>query len=203
MSQDFEDELSPQERQAFEALPREKVPSSLLEERVVQSLKQSGLLRPDRKHWRLSAPRIGMAVAASLLFFVLGGAAAMKWLSSPPQKTNAPEFMLVLRQTPEQSKHGSAEEELRIAKEYGNWARQLTEQGVLADGEKLKDEARILSVVDGRPVASASPVDQNRMGIAGYFLIKAQDYEQAIKVAESCPHLKYGGMIEVRQIDRF
>jgi hypothetical protein len=203
MNQDFEDELSPQERLAFEALPREKAPSSLLEERVVRSLKQTGLLRPERKLWRPSVPRLGLAVAASLLFFVLGGAAALKWLAGPPPKTNAPEFMLVLRQAPEQSKHGSAEEELRIAKEYGNWARKLTEQGVLADGEKLKDEARILSVVDGRPVASTNPVEQNRMGIAGYFLINAQDYEQAIKVAASCPHLKYGGMIEVRQIDRF
>ncbi len=202
MNQDFEDELKPEEREALAALPREKVPPSVLEERVVHSLRQSGLLSPPRKLRRFSASQVGMAVAASLLFFI-SGAAAMKWFSTSSQKSNSPEFMLVLRRNPERGKHGSAEEELRIVKEYGNWARRLTQEGVLADGEKLKDQVRILSNVDGRPVASEPAVDLSRANIAGYFLIKAQNYEQAIKVAESCPHLKYGGTIEVREIDRF
>ncbi|MCI0556474.1 MAG: hypothetical protein L0287_36490 [Anaerolineae bacterium] len=29
----------------------------------------------------------------------------------------------------------------------------------------------------------------------------ARDSEEAIRIAESCPHLKYGGRIEVRRID--
>ena len=38
--------------------------------------------------------------------------------------------------------------------------------------------------------------------IAGYFLLTARDYEQAVRVAHDCPLLKYGGTVEVRQIQR-
>ncbi|HKO98440.1 MAG TPA: hypothetical protein VJU86_15695 [Pyrinomonadaceae bacterium] len=202
MNQKFDDELTEEERQAFAGLPRERVPPSQLEERVVHALNQSGMLSPRGKARRGNAVRIAMALAASLLFFVLG-AAAMRWYSKQSPAKSSPEFMLVLRQTSAQSRHGSAKEELRIAREYGNWARQLSQQGVPVDGEKLKEESRILSVVDGRPVASENALDLNRASIAGYFLIRAQSYEQAIKFAESCPHLKYGGSIEVRELDRF
>ena len=201
MNQEFEDELSPEERLAFDSLPREKVPPSSLEERVVQSLKQSGLISTSQKPRRLNASHVAMGVAAALLFFILG-ATVTKWFSGRSQPAISPDFMLVLRQNREQSLHRPAEETLRLVKEYGNWARQLGHQGVLADGEKLKDEVRVLSVVDGRTVASNNPADLRQANIAGYFLIKAQNYEQAIRVAESCPHLKYGGTIEVREIDR-
>ncbi len=204
MNQEFDDELSEEERQVFAGLPREKVPPARLEDRVVQSLKQAGVLSPPKKFIRSNAVRIGMAVAASLLFFVLG-AAVMRWWSRPVQTSDLPEFMLVLRQTRAQDQQRTAEESLRIAKEYGNWARQLSRQGVPVDGEKLKDEARTLRMVDGRPTGSdeINRADAGRATIAGYFLIKATGYEHAVKIAEGCPHLKYGGTIEVREIDRF
>jgi hypothetical protein len=31
--------------------------------------------------------------------------------------------------------------------------------------------------------------------------VTAKDYDEACQVAESCPHLRYGGRIEIRQID--
>jgi hypothetical protein len=39
--------------------------------------------------------------------------------------------------------------------------------------------------------------------IAGYFLLPASDYDHAITIAKTCPHLKHGGTIEIRQIERF
>ncbi len=201
MNEEFENELSPEERQAFDRLPREKVPPAFLEDRVVQSLKQSGLISRPENTRRFNSSHIGVAVAASLLFFFLG-VAVTKWLAGPTASSNSPEFMLVLRQS-DSSEQLSREEELRLAKEYGAWARQLSDQGLVTDGEKLKDERRFLSVVDGQTVTSENPNDLNRSNIAGYFLIKAQSYEQAIQIAGSCPHLKAGGTIEVREIDRF
>ena len=203
MNEEFETELSAEERQAFDRLPREKIPPSLLEERVVQSLKQSGLISHTQNPRRWKSLRIGGAIAASLLFFFLG-AAVTRWFFSPTSAStsNSPEYMLVLRQTGS-SEQRSREEELRSAREYGAWARGLNQQGVLTDGEKLKDETRVLSVIDGRTVTSENPAEPGRSYIAGYFLIKARSYEEAIKVAESCPHLKAGGTVEVREIDRF
>jgi hypothetical protein len=200
MNTESDAQLSLEERQAFDDLPREKAPPPLLEDRVVQSLQHSGLIRSGPNFSSLHATGVGLAVAASLLFFVLG-VLFMKWFSPSAPTNTSPDFMLVLREN--QATHASREEELRIAKEYGSWARELMGRGVLSDGEKLMDEARTLTLVDGRLLISKAETNQRDAGIAGYFLIKAQNYEQAMKIAESCPHLKYGGTIEVRQIDRF
>jgi hypothetical protein len=62
MSRD--DELTPREREALKALPRERMPGRLLEERTVQALRQRGLLRA-RRSW--TPVRVGMAMAAGLM----------------------------------------------------------------------------------------------------------------------------------------
>ncbi len=195
MSQDFEDELGAEERQALGRLVREKTPPPALEERVVEALKSAGVLRPRRRSvWSSSAPRAALAVAASLLFFVLGALAGARWVSKPEQ-SDAPQFMLVLRSAPEQSGPLALEEITRRVREYGDWAGRLRQQGVRVEGERLAREARFLR-------GAASENESDAEVIAGYFLIEARDYEQAVKLAEGCPHLKYGGTIEVRQIAR-
>lgn len=203
MSQEFEDEISAEERRSLDRLVREKMPPPALEERVVETLKRSKLIRPSQSIWGLRAPRIGLAIAASLLFFVLGTLAGAKWVSQPERKSNAPEFMLVLRSASEQSQALSSEEVKERVREYGNWAGQLRQQGMRVDGERLRREARILRRTDERALTTENRSDTSTETIAGYFLIEARDYEQAVKIAEGCPHLKYGGIIEVRQIDRF
>lgn len=197
MNQESEDQQSQEERQAFAGLPREKVPPSLLEERVVQSLKQARLLKSAGKPWGRSRS-VGLAVAASLLFFILG-AAAMKWFSRPAPRSNAPKFMLVLNENPAQVAI-PRETELKFAKEYGNWARRLSQRGVFVDGEKLKSDAPVVRIVNGHSAALQNGSSEK---IAGFFLISATNYQEAVKIAETCPHAKYGGTIEVREIDQF
>jgi hypothetical protein len=38
--------------------------------------------------------------------------------------------------------------------------------------------------------------------VRGMFSIKADSAEQARKIAESCPHLKHGGKIVIRPIEK-
>ena len=37
--------------------------------------------------------------------------------------------------------------------------------------------------------------------VGGYFQIRAASYEEAVEIAEGCPHLEFGGSIEIREID--
>src|SRR5512134_1333353 len=69
-----ENELTPEERTAFEALPREREPSRLVEERTVAELRERGLLRRARGS---GASRIlrATAAAAAIAVFVGGFAA--------------------------------------------------------------------------------------------------------------------------------
>ena len=37
--------------------------------------------------------------------------------------------------------------------------------------------------------------------IGGLFTIKAADYDEAVEISKECPHLKYGGRVELREIE--
>jgi len=78
IDQDTDDELTPSEREAFAALPRERIPPAALEERVVEALRAEELLghgarRPDRRP-RPFGPWMAAAVAAGLALFASGTA---------------------------------------------------------------------------------------------------------------------------------
>lgn len=75
-----ENELTPEERMAFQRLPREAEPSRILEERIVSSLREEGILGAARARqarrgsgglW-LRPWMAGAAVAASLALFTTG-----------------------------------------------------------------------------------------------------------------------------------
>src|SRR4029077_18231397 len=70
MSDEQDDEMTPELAAALRGLRRELAPSDLLEERVVRTLKVRNLLRPQRS-WGRSL-RWAAAVAAALLLFFSG-----------------------------------------------------------------------------------------------------------------------------------
>ncbi len=74
--------LTPQERAAFDALPREADPGRLLEERTVQALWERGLLghRATARH-PLSKLVVAMGIAASIALFV-SGLAIGQWIGT-------------------------------------------------------------------------------------------------------------------------
>lgn len=77
--------------------------------------------------------------------------------------------------------------------EYSQWAEDLHEKGQLTAAEKLTDDVYHL----GSPT---SP--QPSHPATGYFIIQAADLDEAKKIANSHPHLKYNGGIELRPIEK-
>ena len=88
-------ELTPEERRALDELPAERTPSDFLEERVVRSLRDRGLLRRERvRILELTRSRVAAAVAACLLLAVAGFAVG-RWTSpstaqGPPEPSALP-----------------------------------------------------------------------------------------------------------------
>jgi hypothetical protein len=76
------DELTPAERAAFAALPRETPVSDVAEERAVQALRARGLLGAPRRLVRLRWTRRLLQVAAGLMLF-LGGLLVGRRLGPP------------------------------------------------------------------------------------------------------------------------
>ena len=76
------DDLTPQEKKTLETLPKERVPSAFLEERVVRTLRRRGELRPaSRRNIEITNKRLMGAVAACMAFVVCGFAMGL-WANS-------------------------------------------------------------------------------------------------------------------------
>jgi hypothetical protein len=90
---------------------------------------------------------------------------------------------------------------MRVIQEYGAWAKKMREEKRFAGGEKLTDDAgKVLRNKGGKIVVTDGPYAETKEVVGGYFAITAKDYAEACEIARECPHLKYGGRVEVREI---
>jgi hypothetical protein len=198
MTEDRERDLGEAEIEALSSL-RSEPPPPELEDRVVRALRVRGLLRgrsPHRGRWRLAAG----GLAASLLSFLVGVAAGVRFSSPGPPRAGARYLLLLYEGTGYQSPAPGKERER--AGEYGEWARRLRESGNLVAGEELKQGEEAL----GPPLVSDSPGNLHpeprpRENLGGYFIISAADGEEARSIASTCPHLRHGGRIVIRRIN--
>ncbi len=116
--------------------------------------------------------RSWLQAAAAVVLLVLGFAAG-RW--EPPPSARS--FALVLYDSPATSGASHVEE-------YIAWSR----NDFVLGGHELGSEQRVL----GTPTR----------GVGGFFIIAADSLERATEIARTCPHVRYGGTIEVREIVR-
>ena len=84
------------------------------------------------------------------------------------------------------------------ADHFPDVATPLVELGVAAD-----DPRAIASVArDGQVRVTDGPYSETKEVLGGYYIIEAGSYDQAIERSRDCPHLEYGGTIEVREVDK-
>lgn len=142
-----------------------------------------------------------VALLAAVLVFgaVLGYGGSLMRGASAPARVNAatdsvPQFLLLLYDNGPSptATPVSAERIQAIVAEYSAWAGRLADAGQLVSAEKLSDDPP--QWLGG----SVSTADGAMVG--GFFLIRARDLSEARRIAEGCPHLKYGGRIELRPI---
>lgn len=112
------------------------------------------------------------------------------------------EYMLILHETPSDFAGASVEEIQRIIREYVAWKEKIEAEGRFAGSNKLADEGgRHLTMRDGQLRVTDGPYVEAKEVMGGYFIVRASSYEEAVEIARTCPHLKYGGRIEVRQVE--
>jgi hypothetical protein len=110
-------------------------------------------------------------------------------------------FMLLLHQDLNRPPLGSPDEYLARTKTYMAWTDKIRAEGRHKAGQKLTDDpGKVIRQAGGRVTVTDGPYAESKEVVGGYYMITAKDYEEACRVAEGCPHLLYGGRIEVRQI---
>lgn len=149
------------------------------------------LERQSRPAWRTAGLRAAGA-AALLVVGALAGRALGGARTAPPVAADSAYLLLIRGDEPDRRVP-----EARLVAEYGAWARTLAAQDRLIGAEKLADDG-------GRWVGgdSAAPGARARTPISGFFLVRAGGYDEAVALARGHPHVAYGGIIEVREVDR-
>jgi hypothetical protein len=111
-------------------------------------------------------------------------------------------FILLLHESPLALDGLSPEEIQNVIEEYTAWRREIEAQGRLVGGEKLEDgSARQLVSNNGRVEVTDGPFAEAKEVLGGFFLITAEDWAEAEELSKGCPHLRFGGRIELRRID--
>jgi hypothetical protein len=113
-----------------------------------------------------------------------------------------PDFILLLHRPAAAPPAFSPSEAAAVTKEYLGWGDRLRAEGRIKAGQKLTNDAgRVMRSAAGRVMVTDGPYAESKELLGGFFVLAAGDYDEACRIAETCPHFKYGGSIEVRQID--
>jgi hypothetical protein len=111
------------------------------------------------------------------------------------------QFMLVLYEKPGDFASMSPDQIQKVIEKYSTWGENLGAAGKMVAGHKLtEDGGRRLSRSGGKVSAVDGPYAEAKEVVGGVYLLRAKDYDEAVELASSCPHLEFG-RIEVRQID--
>lgn len=145
-----------------------------------------------------------LAIAAAVLIAALAGYGTASWAArrSLPVTASATDtsshFLLLLHENESMHVPDTPEAQAGLVAEYRAWAQGLSARGELVVAEKLSDERSpwLGTVADG------STSDRSGDHVSGFFVIRAPDLAAARRIAEECPHLRYGGRIELRAIER-
>lgn len=112
-----------------------------------------------------------------------------------------PKFMITVRSEPGGDDDLSPEEIQQIIERYHAWGMRLAEQNRLVLGEKLRDDTGrvVRGAAGGGMAVTDGPFAEGKEVVGGFWIIVADDVDDALDAVSSHPHLG-NGSIEVREI---
>jgi hypothetical protein len=114
------------------------------------------------------------------------------------EQTTRSEYLLLFRGTHWDA--GLSPEEIqKVMGRWTEWFERIAQKGKMQGANPLRDEGKIVSGKNGRLVADG-PFAESKEAIGGYFLVQADDLNEALEMAKACPALEYGVTVEVRPV---
>jgi len=112
------------------------------------------------------------------------------------------EYMLLLYDSPTGAPDLSPEEMQRIIEKYQAWSEKLRSADRYVGGSKLTDgDGRVVRRDDDGVRVLDGPYSETKEVVGGYMAIRADSYQEAVELCRDCPHLGFGGTIEIREIE--
>jgi hypothetical protein len=108
------------------------------------------------------------------------------------------DYMLLFRGT-DWDKGLSPEQLQKVVSNWYAWFDGLIKEGKAVSGHPLKNEGKTVSGKNGRTIADG-PFAESKEAIGGYFYLQVENEQEALAIAQQCPGLEYGCMVEVRPV---
>lgn len=175
-----EEDLSPKEKKIFSSLSRHAAHDRVLEGRIVDQLRKEGLIAAASSKMKITL-RLAAIVVFGIGLFLFGA-----FYSSSFKEESSYNYILLLSNSEQMFTNDPTSGRFE---EYGRWSRGIQKQGISITGEKLSAS----KVTIGSPETTASI-------FTGFFLVSVSSEAEAVRLAGTCPHVKYGGAIEIRKI---
>jgi len=116
-------------------------------------------------------------------------------MSTPTEKSD---YLLLFRGT-NWDKGLSPEQIQKVVTDWYAWFERLKQEGRCSGGHPLKNDGKIVSGKKGRTVADG-PFAESKEAVGGYFYLHVADEAEAIAIAQQCPGLDHGAVVEVRPV---
>jgi hypothetical protein len=111
--------------------------------------------------------------------------------------TQKSDYMLLFRGT-NWDKGLSPEQIQKVVSDWYAWFERLKQEGRCIGGHPLQNSGKMVSGKN-RQVADG-PFAESKEAIGGYFYLQVADEAEAIAIAQQCPGLDYGAVVEVRPV---
>lgn len=194
-----EKELTPQEKALLDHPDQRAELPPHLYTKIVQAMKTEALLRTPRPLLALSLQGILTATLALVVVAGLGYWAGKATLPAAvpiaAAETGKAKFILLVH-----NDDVPAADPMQQVKEYSAWLGNIRAERV-ADGEHLHANGWVLSKAEtGNVKVDSKNEFPGRQEVGGYFTFEAESPDEAVRIAQTCPHLNYKGTLELRQI---
>lgn len=111
--------------------------------------------------------------------------------------TTTSEYLILFRNTG-WDQGLSPEEMQKIMSEVRVWFERLAQAGKLKAAQPLSAMGRLVSGKEARTVDG--PFAESKETIGGYLLLRVEQFEEAVAIAQTWPLLPYGSTAEVRPV---
>ena len=106
------------------------------------------------------------------------------------------EFMLIFRH--EDGQKAASPEQIQVCmKQTMDWIGGIAAQNKFVGGKGLSTEGKVIKKGDA---ITDGPYAEVKESIAGFIIVKAKDFDDAVEMGRTCPILQGDNSVEVRKI---
>ncbi len=108
------------------------------------------------------------------------------------------EFLMIFRNEFKPDFKPTAEQMQASIKQWQDWIGGIAAQGKFAGTNRLSSDGA--KVMRPNNVVTDGPYAELKEIVGGYLMVNAENFDQALKLAEGCPIFGVGGNVEVREV---